>query len=439
MKKFSTLAMAALLATSAGGLGFAAPAYAQKDKDAAKGPSFKMSKPVLAIASKAQDAIRAKDVATADTLVGQVESAATTDDDIYIAAALRYDLENTKLVIAQTANPKAPLNESALGAPLDALIAAKSTPAADRGKYIYRRGLLAYNGGQYPTAIDYFNRAKAAGNTDPQIDLLLSKAKLQGADSPAGLADLDATLRKQEAAGTKPTEEFYRFAIANANKQKNGPLTLSLLARYVAAYPTQKNWRQVIQTYGFQKDSSIQLDSPQKIDMFRLLRQTNSLADQFDYEEYASLAYSRGLPTEAQSVIKEGQASGKVPATSSTAKGLLTDSAAAIRSEGSLGSSETKAKSSSDGKLAAQTGDAYLGQGNNAKAIELYTLALSKGGVNADEVNTHLGIAQERSGDNAAANASFDKVQGQPRAGIAQLWKASIKAGSTPAAPAAAS
>ena len=365
MKKFSTLAMAVLLATSAGGLTLAAPAYAKDDK----APGFKMSKPVLAIASKAQDAIHAKDIPTAESLVGQVEAAATTDDDKYIAAALRYDLENTKLVIAQTANPKAPLDETALAKPLDALIAAKSTPEADRGKFIYRRGLLAYNGGQYPTAIDYFNRAKAAGYSDPQLDLLISKAKLAGADSPGGLADLDATLRKQEAAGEKPSEEFYRYAIANANKQKNGPLTLSLLARYVAAYPTQKNWRQVIQTYGFQKDSAIQLDAQQKIDLFRLLRQTNSLADQFDYEEYASLAYSRGLPTEAQSVIKEGQASGKVPATSTTAKGLLTDSAAAIRSEGSLTGSEAKAKASSDGKLAAQTGDAYLGQGDNAKAI----------------------------------------------------------------------
>ena len=54
--------------------------------------------------------------------------------------------------------------------------------------------------------------------------------------------------------------------------------------------------------------------------------------------------------------------------------------------------------------------------------------------MNSDEVNTHLGIAQERSGDNAAASASFDKVQGQPRAGIAQLWKASIAAGTPTAA-----
>ena len=436
MKTFSTLALAALLTTTGSIVAFAAPAAAQKqDKNAP--PAFKLSKPVLAIASKAQEASKAGDFATAETLINQIDAAATTDDDKYIAAALRYDMTNQKLAAQQAANPNAPLDEKVLAAPLDALIAAKNTPAADRGKFIYRRGVLAYNGGQYPTAIDYFNRAKAAGYTDPNLDLLISKAKLAGTDTPGGLADLNASLMQQEAAGQTPTEEFYRYAIANANKQKNAPLTLSLLSRYVSRYPTQKNWRQVIQTYGFQKDSALQLDATQKIDLFRLLRQTNSLADQFDYEEYASLAYSRGLPTEAQSVIKEGQTSGKVPVTGNTAKDLLTQSANAIRNEGSLTSSETKAKASANGKLAAQTADAYLGQGNNAKAIELYTLAMSKGGVSADEINLHLGIAQERSGDKTAAAASFDKVQTQPNSGIAQLWKASLGTPTT-AKPAAA-
>ena len=322
MKTFSTLTLAALLTTGATGLVIATPAAAQKKDQTAAAPTFKLSKPVQAVAANAQAAIKARDFATATTLLAQIDAAAKTDDDKYIAAALRYDMENQKLVAAQEANPKAPLDESSMAAPLDALIAAKSTPESERGKFIYRRGVLAYNGGQYPTAIDYFTRAKAAGYADPNLDLLIAKAKLAGTDSPGGLADFNATLQAQEAAGQVPTEEFYRYAIANANKQKNGPLTLSLLARYVARYPTQKNWRQVIQTYGFQKGSSIQLDAKQKIDMFRLLRQTNALADQFDYMEYATLAYQRGLPSETQTVIKEGQTSGKIPAGNTAAKDL---------------------------------------------------------------------------------------------------------------------
>lgn len=454
MMKFSKLALAALLATSASGLVLAAPAVAKKKEEATS--SFKLSKPVLAIAAPTQNAIRAastsviaaqqatdpgakataaataqQSLATAEPLVGQVEAAATTEDDKYIAAALRYDFENSKLALAQVQNPNAPVNETLIAKPLDALIASPSTPQADKGKYLYRRGALAFNGGQYPVAIQYFTQAKQAGYTDPNLDALIVKAKLQGGNPAEGLNDLDAQLKAQEAAGQKPTEEYYRYAIAQSNKLKNATLTLDLLKRYVKSYPTPKNWREVLFTYGLERGSVTQLDPTQRMDVFRLMRQTNALAGQYDYEEYGNLAYTRGLPTESQSVVKSGLASGKIPSGSAAAKQLLTDSATAIRNEGSLSTSETKAKSAKDGKLASQTADAYLGDGNNAKAIELYNLALSKGGVNADEVNLHLGIAQARSGDKAAAMASFDKVQTQPRAAIASFWKIALDTNST--------
>lgn len=450
MMTFSKLTLAALLVTSASGMALATPAAAQKNKESA--PSFKLSKPVMAVAANGQTAIRAastsiqaaqaatdpaakqaalataqQNIAAAEPVIAQIEAAATTDDDKYIAAALRYDLENSKLALAQATNPKAPLNETALAKPLDALIGAASTPAADRAKYTYRRGVLAFNGGQFPTAIDYLTRAKQAGYSDPNLELMLVKAKLQGGDPAAGLADFDALLKRQEAAGQKPTEDYYRFAIARANQLKNAPLTIDLLRRYIAAYPTPKNWREVLFTYGLQAQSAVKLDPTQQLDVFRLMRQTNALADQYDFEEYGQLAYDRGLPTEAQSVVKSGLSSGKISAGSKHGTALLGESATAIKAEGSLSGLEAKSKASKDGKLAQQTADAYLGEGNNAKAIELYTQALAKGGVNNDQVNLHLGIAQFRAGAAADAAASFDKVQAQPLANIASFWKIALK------------
>ena len=71
-----------------------------------------------------------------------------------------------------------------------------------------------------------------------------------------------------------------------------------------------------------------------------------------------------------------------------------------------------------------KTADAYLGQGNYAKAIELYKLALQKGPANADQANMHLGIAQAMSGDKASAQTSFAAVQNEPAKDIASLWQA---------------
>jgi hypothetical protein len=433
MKTLSKLALAAVLATGVSGLAIVAPAAAKDKKEEQAAPGFKLSKPVQAIAFQAQEAVKARNPAAAEPLVAQVEAAATTDDDKYIAAALRYDLENTKLVIAQQANPKAPLDETVLAKPLDALIAAKSTPAADRGKYLFRRGQLAYNSGQYPVATQYFTQAKAAGYNSPDFDLQLAKVKVQAGDTAGGLADLDRFITAQKAAGQAVPESYYRFGIATANNKKMAPETLAWMQKYVSAYPNAKVWRDVILQYAFAQNSLATPDKAQTVDLYRLLRTAGAMPDQSMYEDYAKNVYDRGNPYEAAAVLKEGMASGKIPATSAFSKSLLTAANTAIKADGSLASSEKTALASKDGKIAASTADAYLGQNNYAKAIELYRAALSKGGVDANEVNTRLGIALAKSGDKAGAQAAFGAVTGSPRAGIAALWNTWTQVGSTPA------
>lgn len=433
MKTLSKLALVAVLATGVSGLAIVAPAAAKDKKEEQAAPGFKLSKPVQAIAFQAQEAVKARNPAAAEPLVAQVEAAATTDDDKYIAAALRYDLENTKLVIAQEANPKAPLDETVLAKPLDALIAAKSTPAADRGKYLFRRGQLAYNSGQYPVATQYFTQAKAAGYNSPDFDLQLAKVKVQAGDTAGGLADLDRFITAQKAAGQAVPESYYRFGIATANNKKMAPETLAWMQKYVSAYPNAKVWRDVILQYAFAQNSLAAPDKAQTVDLYRLLRTAGAMPDQAMYEDYAKNVYDRGNPYEAAAVLKEGMASGKIPATSAFSKSLLTAANTAIKADGSLASSEKTALASKDGKIAASTADAYLGQNNYAKAIELYRAALSKGGVDANEVNTRLGIALAKSGDKAGAQAAFGAVTGSPRAGIAALWNTWTQVGSTPA------
>ena len=56
-------------------------------------------------------------------------------------------------------------------------------------------------------------------------------------------------------------------------------------------------------------------------------------------------------------------------------------------------------------------------------AGKLYRAALAKSGVDANLVNTRLGIALAASGDKAGAEAAFKAVTG-PRAELANLWVA---------------
>ena len=423
MKRISELALAAVLASGVVGVALVQPAVAQKKKDE-KPAGLKLTPAVQKPAGEAQKALAASDLATAETQIAAAEAAAAagSDDDKYIVAALRFDLERSKLRAAQTANPNAPVNQNTLAKPLEALIANPKTPAASLPQFNYVRGTLAFNERQYPVAIQYLERARQLGYQDPELDVRVATAKMEGNDVRGGLVDLNAAIDRQTAAGQKAPESYYRVGVSRATKAKLNAESLAWLQKWIAAYPSAKNWRDMIITYGFANDGLAKLDTPQKIDLFRLMRASKSLADQYDYMEYAQKTQDRGLPAEALAVLREGTAAGKLPTTNTEVRAMTTEVQKAIAAEGNLGQLETKARSAGDGKLAAQTAEAYLSQGNYAKASDLYRTALQKGGVNADEVNTRLGIALANQGDKAGAKAAFAAVQGATRKDIALLW-----------------
>ena len=397
------------------------PALAKDKKaDAAAGPQLSPAFRTAAIA--AQDAIKANNPAAAEPQVVTLEGLAKSDDEKYYAASLRLQLEAQKEKAQQAANPNAEVDESALRAPLEVLIASPRTAPDARANFAFERARLSYNAKQYADAVTWFTKAKQLGNTDPQLDLLTSQAKLQAGDTAGGLADLNAKIDQMTAAGQKVPEDYYKYALSTSVKKGSHADALNWMKRWLAAYPSPENWHTALDIYAVDPKSSIsKLDKQQLIDVFRLLRQAKSLGDEYNYVIYAQDVIDVGLPDEAKTVIGEGRATGKVP-TNATSTGLLADAAKAISNEGSLTTLEARAKTAPDGKLASQTGDAYLGKGDYAKAIALYQVALQKGGVNADAVNTHLGIALAASGDKAGAKTAFGAVTTGTRGEIAGLW-----------------
>ena len=67
------------------------------------------------------------------------------------------------------------------------------------------------------------------------------------------------------------------------------------------------------------------------------------------------------------------------------------------------------------------TGDAYFGYGDYAKAAEFYRAALAGQGADANLVNLHLGMALARQGDKAGATAALNAVGG-PQVELAKYW-----------------
>ena len=143
---------------------------------------------------------------------------------------------------------------------------------------------------------------------------------------------------------------------------------------------------------------------------------------------------------EVKAALDEGRSKGVL----STSDGADFYSVASQRMAGdkaSLGSAERDAAKSSTGKIASATADAYFGYGDYAKAVSLFELALQKGGIDTDEVNTRLGIAKAMAGDTAGAKAALAKVTTGTRGGIAKMWTDYLNkksAASAAAAPAEA-
>ncbi|WP_294190513.1 hypothetical protein [uncultured Sphingomonas sp.] len=414
MKRFTNALFAAALL--AGGASLAVPAAiaAPKDKKA-DGPALKLSKEVQAPAAAAQTALAANDFAAAETSIAQAEAAAKTDDERYISAALRLNLEAKKIGANQG-------SDAALAVPLKVLVTNPKTPPADIGRYNYELGRIATNAKDNAGAAQYFAAAQAAGYTNPNMTLQLVKSKADAGDLAGASTEMDKVIAAQVAAGQKPGEDLYRFMIAKSNQKRNGALTYQWLKKYVEAYPTAKNWRDAVTTFGLTSGGVATLDKGQKVDLFRLLRNGNALADQYDYEMYGQYAFDLGIPWEAKTVLTQGMSSGKIPSSSASATGLIAASNKSISNEGSLSGLETRANAAANGKLAASTADAFFGTGDYAKAVALYRTALQKGQVDADAVNTRLGIALAYSGDKAGARTAFEAVKGQPRADLAGLW-----------------
>ncbi len=403
MKFASTLALAIALV--------GAPAFAaKKDKAEAAAPAGfqpQLGKPFRAAAGPVQAALKAQDAAASQTALAALAPTASTPDEKFYLAQFKLNLAGI------TKDPKAQ------AAAVDEILASGSAGANEApGKFQYFSGLFAYQGNDYAKAAQRLQEAQTAGYKADDLNIMLADASFRQGLLPQGSAAADRAFADKKAAGQPVPESWYKVVVSQTYKAKDYPSTNRYMRQMIASYPTPTNWRDALVLY---RDSA-KLDPTLAMDVFRLMRSAKALDGERDYYEYALYADQRGLPGEAKGVIDEGYALGKAPRTSKALADVYGSAQGKVAADrASLAKSETAANGSASGKLASSTGDAYLGYGEDAKAAALYRVALQKGGVDVDAVNTHLGIALARQGQVAEARTAFASVKG-PRAEIANYW-----------------
>lgn len=410
MKFASTTALALALAFGATAMVATQPAMAQKKEKAAKGPSFDLSKGVREAVAAAQKALEANDTATATAKLGEAKGLAQNQDDKYVISSVSYDL-------GRKTND---LNVQMEG--IDGMLSSGKVAAEQQGMFYTALGQLAYQQKQYPKAEQALTQAVAI-KPDGNTYAVLVEAKNANGKPADAVETLEKAIAAQTAAGTPVPNDWYGRGLSIALGAKNVPAADQarlaaaagrLTQGLVAAYPTKSNWRDALIIY---RDLN-KIDADQELDLNRLMRAAGVLNGERDYMDYVQATYLK-FPAEAKAVLEEGSKAGYVNLSGGSGKEIYDIVKGKIAAD-----KASLSKSASTGRSALATGDAYLGYGEWANAIEMYRMALTKGGVDAGTVNLRLAMALAQAGQKDEAKQALAGITG-PRAGLAKymtIW-----------------
>lgn len=408
----SRLTLAALLALTT----MAAPVSAKKgeapatEQGGSKADAKNISKPVRPFLTQAQKLEAAGDSAGA---LAQIRSAEATGSlnptDIFYISQIKLGLGN-KLK-----------DNTVLEEAIKASASSEFLPATEKPKYLRNLAAIAFQRNDYAAATTYYEQVGALTPNDVDVWANLSVLYSRQKQNPQAIAALQKAIAASKASGKSADENLYRNALKIAVDAKLPELINAASVDLVTAYPTPVNWRDALLIY---RDSAKpKLDDQANLDVFRLMDAAGALNGERDYAEYVETAIGKGLFGEAKSVLGEGVANKMLV----TTKPYIADFNRSITTRtgpdrAALPGLDKEARTSTTGKTALGQGDAYSGYGDYAKAVEMYRLALSKGGVDASTANLRLGAALARSGDKAGATSALQPVKGAPRETLARYW-----------------
>ncbi|UZW56448.1 hypothetical protein NUH86_06680 [Sphingobium sp. JS3065] len=418
MRFVTPVALALTLALAGGAV--SAPAFAAKKEEKKGGaPKLNVSPDVIKALQTAQQAIEKQDFAGAKVALADADSKAKSNDDKYQIGAIKL---NTSIASKDTA-----MQSEALTQMLDSGL----TPPEQAGQFNAVAAEQALQAKNYDLAITRARAAGAAGYKPEAVNVTLAQAFFgkAGTANPSvepqrslnqqGLAALKAAADATRAAGGQVPAQWYQIGVSRAATAKLPEVTEWAKSAYQAA-PNGENLRTLVRLF---QQANPNISNRENLDVLRLMATSGGLVLAQDYLEYAEMASKTGIYGEVKSAIDSGRSKGVL--NGSQGGDLYQPAVAKISGDkGSLGAAEADAKKAATGKIAAATADAYLGYGDYAKAVAMFELAKQKGGVDADEINTRIGIAKALGGDNVSAKAAFQSVQAGSRKQIADLWLA---------------
>mgnify|MGYP000603100544 CR=1 FL=1 len=320
---------------------------------------------------------------------------------------------------------------------LVAMIDSGNVPATEVGKYNYYAAGFAFDVKDYAAAEASLKAAIAAGYNGNDVKGLLAEAQNSSGRPAEALATIKDMVNSAVATGQVPGADVLERAVLISYQSKS-PDAAEWAIRRIEFYPTQLGWvaaGQILRERGgFGPAES--LDISRALDKAGALN-TNTQSVQREYIEYMQSAVGKvGVlyPGEVIKIANQGIKTTALQAADPFVRDALAEANRRLAADkASLAGLERDARAAAaTAKTVLIGADTLLSYDQDAKAAELYQIALGKPGVDAAGTNLRLGIALVKQGKMAEAEAAFAKVDG-PRKGIAQLWTLIAKGKTIPA------
>lgn len=414
------LALAIVGGSAVGVTAIAVPAHAE-DKPKYTKAFVEAYKPLEDVLKKAKDA---SDAQAAKPLIQPMLDAIANDDDRSAAGSML-------LQVGLKLSDK-DLQQKGLMLQLDS----GKVPQDKQAVFNYYVGGFAYDKQDYPTAAKYLTKAFDLGYRENDVESLIAESYFNQDQTAQGLAEIKRMEQVEEAAGSKVPEATLRRALKAVYDAGDGSQIAEWAAAVAKNYPSPDIWNMTLSvvrdSYDFKPD--------QILDLYRLMKLTNSLKSKQDYVYYVDAADARKLSNEVLPLLQEGISKGVLDAKDPyVSENLQVAQHNAPEDKSGADQMGQDARTAANGIAARAAADNFLALGEPAKAEEMYKLALQKGGVETDRVQMRIAVAQAEAGEYDAAKQSFQKVTGA-RAPVAKMWLAYIdtKQSPPPAAPASA-
>ncbi len=399
MKLITTTALALIAAF------VATPAAAQEKAAAAPvqaQPKITPSKGALKALQELQDAVQKNDVANIPAKVAAAQAVATTKEDKYMVARLRL----TAAIAAK--------DNAATSSAIDAMVeSGYLEPSKSAALYVGLGGTY-FNNKEYAPASAAYQKAMTLDPSNSEAPALLGESLFAQGQKAQAAAAFQRAIQARNASAQKADEALLKRAVAVAYDAQS-PVALELARQWVAAYPSAGSWSDAIAI----TSNLSHPDVEGTLDLYRLMQVTGALKTGGEYAQYARAAAGQNNFNEAQAAFDAGVAANLINPKSSEYSDLVQGLKA--KPKATAADLETATKQAASGNALVRIGDRYLAMGNQAKAQELYKMAIARPGTDVAVANLHLGIALAKAGDKAGAAAALNAVTG-PRADIAKLW-----------------